>query len=243
MPRQGIGSRLERLEYLKARLKSADALTLSILAEETKTSLRTISRDLQILKEQGLPIESDRGRGGGVRLHHNYGVGRIQLQSVEAVDLLIGLAVAEQTRSPLFMTHLDSIRSKVRASLPREMAKKVDRLKARILVGQVSFGKILATYQKPEAEFTKLLYEAFLNYQSLQIEYLDIQERKTQRTIQPHYLLLCSPIWYILAWDELRAEVRTFRHDRIRAMSLAEATFELLPRDRFDQALEGVDTI
>lgn len=63
----------------------------------------------------------------------------------------------------------------------------------------------------------------------------------TIRTIQPHYLLLCYPIWYVLAWDKLRGDVRTFRCDRITAIEiLGGDNFKLLPTSRFDRALEGI---
>ena len=63
-----------------------------------------------------MQIDADRGRGGGVRLDRNWGVGRINLAYSEAVDLLISLAVAEQMNSPMFLANLDSVRRQLVAS-------------------------------------------------------------------------------------------------------------------------------
>ena len=69
MTRSTTLTRLERLDLLATRLKSDEPLILSDIASELDVSTRTLNRDIAILRERGLPIESDRGRGGGVRLN------------------------------------------------------------------------------------------------------------------------------------------------------------------------------
>ncbi|MGD9658766.1 MAG: WYL domain-containing protein [Methylocystis sp.] len=44
-----------------------------------------------------------------------------------------------------------------------------------------------------------------------------VDARRSRRGIQPHYLLLCSRIWYVPIWDESRGNSRTFCCDRIMA--------------------------
>jgi hypothetical protein len=53
-------------------------VTAGELAEELGASLRTLNRDLGLLRDSGLPIESDRGRGGGLRLKRNWALGRLR---------------------------------------------------------------------------------------------------------------------------------------------------------------------
>ena len=43
-------------------------LSQSRFAAIIGVSVRTLTRDIQILREQGLPIDADRGRGGGLRM-------------------------------------------------------------------------------------------------------------------------------------------------------------------------------
>jgi len=61
-------SRVIRLDALKALLADSDATTAGDLASELGVSVRTVQRDLASLRELGMPIEADRGRGGGIRL-------------------------------------------------------------------------------------------------------------------------------------------------------------------------------
>ena len=94
------------MDMLAVQLKQDGLCTVSDLARQHGVSERTIARDLLLMREQGLPIDSDRGRGGGVRLDRNWGVGRLNLSYAEAVDLLISIEVSEQMRSPMFLASL-----------------------------------------------------------------------------------------------------------------------------------------
>ena len=243
MVRTTTYDRLQRLELLSARLKSAEPTTIGEVAKEFDVSVRTINRDLQILRDQGLPIDSDRGCGGGIRLHRNWGIGRINLSYSEAVDLLISLAVTEQMESPLFMAHLTNVRRKLMASFSPSMTYKVRGLKSRIHIGQSVSTIVLTTYTAPDPHIAGCLHQAFLMQQNIKIVYCAENNVETIRTIQPHHLLLCSPVWYVLAWDKLRNDVRTFRCDRIKKISIKNEVFRLLPVSKFDKALEGINAI
>lgn len=243
MKRSNTLERIHRLDILKARIKSGDAMTVSLIAEEFNVSPRTISRDIQILREQGLPIDADRGRGGGIRLQQNWSVGRINLTYTEAVDLMISLAIAEQMQSPIFMASLTSVRQKLMASFSSSMKQKVLGLKDRIRIGQGVSSMVLATVKQNEAALVERLHQSFLMQTCCHIEYLDQMGNLTQRTIQPHYLLLNFPVWYVLVWDELRNDVRTLRCDRIQSLQTQTNDFRLLPIDAFAKCLEGVDAI
>ena len=87
MQRANINSHLERLDVLASLLKSDDFLTVRELAKALEVSPRTLYRDINILRDRGLPIDADKGKGGGVRLHRSWGVGKINLTNNEIVDL------------------------------------------------------------------------------------------------------------------------------------------------------------
>ena len=61
-------SHLERLDELVGLLKSQDSLTIAYVSYKLGVSTRTILRDLNILRTRGIPIETDLGRGGGIRI-------------------------------------------------------------------------------------------------------------------------------------------------------------------------------
>lgn len=230
---------MDRLEELVGLLKSGEFFTISGLASRLQVSGRTLMRDLNVLRDKGYPIESDQGRGGGVRLHRHWGIGRLFLNYHEIIDLLLSLAIMEKIGSPVFLGNLKAIRHKISASFPESQREKVQNIRQRIIIGDLASANILDNYQNPKGDFGPQLYEAFFDLQKLQITYEDGEGQKTQRLIEPHYLALNWPAWYVFAWDELRQDVRCFRLDRIKDCHLAEGSFTL-KKDKF--FLETMET-
>lgn len=243
MQRAETLTRLQRLDLLTSRLKSDEPLILRELAEEFGVSTRTLSRDIEILRERGLPIEADRGRGGGIRLHWSWGIGRINLSYGEAVDLLVSLAVAEQMNSPILTANLAPIRRKLMASFSPTDQYRVKRLKSRILIGQTASLVVQTGYDAPSPKVIERLHQAFLMTRPARIKYKSEQGQETTREVEPHYLLLNYPVWYALCWDRLREDIRTFRCDRMMSIVLSDESFAVRPYSQFEKALEGVNLI
>ena len=65
----------------------------------------------------------------------------------------------------------------------------------------------------------------------------------SERDIEPHYLLLKYPIWYVIAFDHLRKCPRTFRCDRMLAAKMTGTHFQLLPKEKFASSLVGDDLL
>lgn len=243
MARASTLNRLQRLDYITSRLKSDEPTTVGDIAEELGISTRTLYRDIEVLRETGVPVEAERGRGGGVRLHRSWGVGRINLSYQEAVDLLISLAIADRMGSAIFLANLTPIRLKLMASFSPTMKEKLRTLKSRILVGQSASLAVLSGFSGGRGTAIANLHQAFLVMRRLRIRYRSEKGEATTRTVEPHYLLLNYPVWYVLCWDELRQDIRTFRCDRIETAKIIDAGFSLQSLSRFQRALEGVEAI
>ncbi|MEP3278717.1 MAG: WYL domain-containing protein [Stappiaceae bacterium] len=228
---------------LAVQLKQDGLCTVRDLAKQHGVSERTIARDIQFMREQGLPIDADRGRGGGVRLDRNWGVGRLNLSYPEAVDLLISIAVAEQMNSPLLLANLGSIRRQLIASFSPDKRHRVNGLKSRVLIGESASTVVQTGVTPVRNRVVQVLHQAFLSQNALNIRYEKEDGTTSKRKIEPHYLLLNYPVWYVLAWDHLRNAPRTFRIDRILDTLPSDERFRLLPKDVFEQALEGNDVI
>ncbi len=239
MARANSYDRLRRLELLAAQLKQDGFCTIKQLADSHNVSQRTISRDLELMRKQGLPIDADRGRGGGVRLDRHWGIGRINLSYPEAVDLLISISVAEQMRSPIFLASLASVRRQLIASFSAEKRDRVDRLKSRILIGETASTVVQGSVVGANNRAIQKLHQGFLDQVSIVIQYQDESGKITKREMEAHYLLLNYPIWYVLAADYLRDALRTFRCDRILSAQVSNNRFAVLPKARFSRLLEG----
>jgi predicted DNA-binding transcriptional regulator YafY len=232
-------SRLQRLEQLKSLLASREHVTAAELAAALRVSLRTLNRDLALLRDGGMPIESDRGRGGGLRLHRQWSIGRVNLHYREAIDTLLSLAIAEKLGSPLFLERAAAARNKLAATFSASHRERIRMLRRRILVGEVASPQVLANYDPTRARGCGAVTEAFFEMKQLQITYLDGRGRTTKREVEPHFLYLSWPVWYLLAWDRLREDVRTFRIDRIVHAGIRPTGFRLRSEAQFLAAVEN----
>jgi len=229
------------MELLAVQLKQDTHCTVKDLAIQHGVSARTIARDLSLMREQGMQIDADRGRGGGVRLDRNWGVGRMNLAYAEAVDLLISIAVAEQMNSPMFLASLGSVRRQLVASFSPEKRNKVNQLNSRIMVGVTASTYVQASANTPPKRVVQALHQAFIAQEVLEIQYQREDGETSERQIEPHYLLLKYPIWYVVAFDHLRKCPRTFRCDRMLAAKMTGTHFQLLPKEEFGPSLFGDD--
>ncbi|MGH8869909.1 MAG: helix-turn-helix transcriptional regulator [Actinomycetes bacterium] len=231
-------SRIERLEALKIQLAERDYTTAAELAGELGVSVRTMHRDLAVLRDLGTPIDADRGRGGGLRLEQGWSLGRVHLNQSEAVGLLVSLTIAEKVGSPLLLEDSRSIVRKVSAAFAPTQARRILAMRRRVLVGELASDRVLATYVAPAAGLTKPLLDAFANQRLALIRYQDQHGTLSEREIELQFLYYNVPIWYALTWDRLRDDIRSFRIDRIRDIQVLPTEFRLRRSELFLRAGE-----
>lgn len=228
----------QRLDRLLGLLKADDHVTSQDLAQRLKVSHRTLMRDLDELRNSGVPIEADRGRGGGLRLHAQWGLGRLQLDYKESLDLILSLALMEKFRSPLLLTNLGSLRDKVFQSFPEEHRKNLQLIRKRVHITGESNSEIKGSAKAISPQVQNCLHQAFFEMKIAQISYQDEQDRVTERNIEAHYLLFSWPLWYVMAWDHLRGDIRSFRVDRIKKIQVGADHFRLNRQEKFTQLLQ-----
>lgn len=226
---QSRENRILRLDRLKAILAERDYTTAADLATELGVSTRTLHRDLALLRETGVPIEGDRGTGGGLRLESGWSLGRVHLNESEALGLLLSLTIAEKVGSPLLLDDLRSTTRKVAAAFAPAQARRILALRRRILIGQSASVPVLASYTSPRAAVMKELLDSFTRCHTALVRYEDRHSAVTDREIEIQFLYYNMPVWYALAWDRLRDDIRSFRIDRIQDIQALSTVFRLRP--------------
>jgi predicted DNA-binding transcriptional regulator YafY len=218
MGKGSLKEKNHRRDCILGLLRSGDVWTVSSLSDELSVSHRTILRDLNDLRATGIPIETERGRGGGVRLIGRWGVERLNLSNSEVISLLVSLAMSETLSSSLVVTHSKSLRQKIALTFPESQRRQIDKLRSRILFGEPASDSVLRSYRKPNASLMERLTTSFFEATTIEVGYQSGNGMSTKRVVEPHYLLLNWPVWYVLGWDSLRTDVRMFRTDRIRSL-------------------------
>jgi len=93
--------RVERQQALIERLHAARGTRLQLdqLARDLHVSARTLARDVERLRQSGVPIETHPGRGGGISLPRTTAVAPITFDLPEVAALMSSLAVVGPTIS------------------------------------------------------------------------------------------------------------------------------------------------
>lgn len=205
-------------------LASREVWTGRGLAEALGVSVRTVRRALVRLEAEGVPLESEVGRGGGVRLS-GAGLHRLKLDHREVIDLLLALAIAESMGSPLLLKNVRSLRTRLGAAFPPRQRRLITRLRTRIFVGALASARVAATWRAPRSRVVTGLQDAFFGRVVAQVDYVDGAGQRTSRAVEPQALLLNPPVWYLLGWDRLRGAGRTFRLDGVESLTPWDESF------------------
>lgn len=207
-------------------LRSREATTIGDLADQMGVSRRTLLRDLAALRERGLPITGEAGPGGGVRLEGDRGLAAVHLSISEVVAIWLGARLSQAASDLPWGNAASSALSKLLGSLPGPKAQALRALCRRVIVGVPASAQVRKGAGATPPELLRLFEEAFSGGLGLGFQYIDREDRTTSRRIEPHGLLVQSPVWYVLARDVDKAEPRMFRMDRIsRPRILADIRF------------------
>lgn len=230
-------TRTERLDLLLRLLADRPGITAAALAADLRCSLRSVFRDLALLRDRGYPVEASRGPAGGLRLPLNWGLGKVPLSAEEALAALLSLAIAERLNLPILAAAVGAARRKIVDAFPSSMRRRLGPLRDRLLVGPPASRNVRESYRAPDPVPARRLQAAFLGERVVSVEYVKGSGELITRRVEPHAILLNWPAWYLLGYDLDRQGARTFRLDRF--VSIQEEAVPFRPRPREIAAQAG----
>lgn len=208
-------ARAERLLRLLEILRRRRAVvTAAELAAATEVNVRTIYRDIDALRTQGVTIDGEAGTG--YRVQAGYVLPPLMFTEDELEALLLGVRwVAERTDPSLGKSAQDAI-EKIHTVLPPDLRS--------ILQHTALF---VAPGRPPEGESLDLadLREAIRGRRRLKLAYRDAKGVATERVVWPTALAFFDSTRILAAWCELRQDFRHFRLDRIQGWTDAGGKF------------------
>lgn len=220
-------NRTERLFSLILLLQSRPSMTSADLARHFGVSRRTIFRDLRALSESGVPLTY--AEGGGYEILEGYQLPPLMLTAREAATLLVGTEFMKLQPDASLRKDAGQVALKIEQVLPREVQAYVERLRRSTVIDPF----LLATVEEPDTEQDGRWYElseAVARQKSVLMEYyVQSRDEVTRRTVNPLGLVFYSDHWNLIAFDQLRQDIRNFRLDNIRSMRVLNERFEIPP--------------
>jgi predicted DNA-binding transcriptional regulator YafY len=229
-----MGSSTSRLLELLELLQAKPLVTGRELGDRLGVDRRTVRRDVATLQRLGIPVEGERGVGGGYRLRPGYRLPPLMLTEDEATAVVLGLTAARRLALG-DADGTDGALAKIHRVLPDALRRRVEALEATL-----AFTGSAITGEPPAGKTVLLLAEAIRRGRRLHMSYRTFEGERTQRELSPYGLVVHAGRWYLAAYDHSRFALRTFRVDRIRGARIEDAAAAPAP-DGFD-ALEHVST-
>lgn len=208
--------RLSRLVAILTQLQTRRLVTSTKLAEKFGVSTRTIYRDLKALEQSGVPILTEDGKG--FTLMEGYKIPPIMFSENQANALIIAeQLVLKNKDSSLIKDYAEAI-DKIKAVL-----KQTEKDKANLLSLRTKFAK-LDNYEI-KSNILSYLQNALTNFQLVKFEYINAENKESNRIVEPFALLNITEGWLMVAFCRLRKEFRYFRLDRIQNLQIQPENF------------------
>ena len=212
-----------RVLALLELLQAGGTRTVGDLAARLGVDERTVRRYVAHLADLDVPVESVRGRYGGIRLVPGYRLPPLMFTDDEALAVVLGL-LAGRRAGPGSGSALaaESAAAKLRRVLPAGLAR---RLAA--LLETTEHTVAPPATATPGTATLLAVAEAARDRRALAVDYTDSRDVRTRRTVHPYGVVAHSGRWYLVGADPARGEVRTFRLDRVTAVEPLPAQFDV----------------
>ena len=189
--------RADRLLSIIWLLRVHGGLSTTTLADRLEVSRRTILRDVEALSAAGVPVYTERGPNGGVRLLPGYRTDVTALSSEESRALFAGVTTWGADSLGLGEALASGLR-KLLAAVPEPHRDTSADASHRIVIDPQGW------LPQPEREKTgetfRVIQEAVFAQRRLRIEYRQKTKASTQvAVVEPHGLVSAGRSWYLCA--------------------------------------------
>ncbi|EOS53609.1 Predicted DNA-binding transcriptional regulator YafY, contains an HTH and WYL domains [Paenibacillus barengoltzii J12] len=221
-------NKTDRMLAIVIELQRKGVLRAEDLAAKFETSVRTIYRDIQALSEAGVPVAG--APGVGYSLMDGYFLPPVSFTSEEAVALLIGADFVNMRLDAEYGAKARSAQEKIEAILPENVFEETERIRSTIRLlnehGTKTRGQEKETFEQ--------LRQAVLRKRKVRFGYSKKWpdpdgDRHSVRTVHPYGLVFSQGVWMLVAFCELRQDIRHFRLSRMSELVVLEESFNIVP--------------
>lgn len=212
-------NRLLEIVYVLLFQKTATAREL---AERFHVSQRTIYRDVDALSLAGIPVYTEKGKGGGISLLPEFVLNRSILNEHEQNEILSAL----HSLSAIQTAGVDGVLQKLSAVFNKTATRWLE----------VDF----SDWGHSNRQLFSDLKTAILERRVVAFEYHNNQGERMLRRIEPQSIWFKSRAWYVKGFCLLRMDARVFKLTRIRSLAITDHHFgtrDALPVQKRAEAL------
>ncbi|WP_370399524.1 helix-turn-helix transcriptional regulator [Sulfitobacter sp. JB4-11] len=205
--------RAERLYRLVNEMRTRPISRAEDLATFFEVSVSTIYRDIAHLQASGTPIEGE--AGVGYILRPGFDLPNMTFTHDQLDALAVGLSYVESIGDPVLASAAQEVRAMIQAGLPAPEERRL------------ADAPYLRARGGSQADMeVGTLRCAIRERRVVRITYEDRDAAPSDRRVRPLVIWNMDDGWMFSGWCELRQDFRTFRLDRIAALTLSDDRFE-----------------
>jgi len=201
---------VERLFRIVYTLLHREKILAKDLAEELGVSRRTICRDINTLSLAGIPIYTERGKKGGIRLMPDFVLNKSILSEQEQNEILSalhGLSSIKTNDTGEVLTKLSSVFNR----------------------SAVNWLEVDFSGWAHEFDFFNDFKTAILQRRIVKFDYYNGYGEKTHRRIEPMQLWFKSNAWYLKGFCLTKQDMRLYKLSRIKQLLVTDEHFSKRP--------------
>ncbi|MER6972032.1 YafY family protein [Nocardioides sp. NPDC000445] len=179
------------------------------LSVRLEVSDRTLRRDIERLRDLGYDVDATRGVAGGYQLRAGNALPPLLLDDEEAVAIAVGLRTAAAGMVAGMGDVSAQALGKVVALMPPRLRRRMDAVTSQ--TDSIPWGGRVPL----DAGVLGVLAQACRDDEALTFTYQAPEAEPTRRRVEPHRLVTLGNRWYLLAYDRVRQDWRSFRVDRV----------------------------
>jgi len=196
-------NRLFEIVYILLDKKS---ITARELTEHFGVSRRTICRDIDTLSSVGIPIYTERGKGGGISLLPDFVLNKSILSEQEQNEILSALHGL----------------SNVKTDDSKQVLQKLSTVFNKTAIDWMEVDYSGWTY---ENDFFSECKAAILERRIIEFDYYNRHGDKTLRRVEPIQIRFKSKWWYLKGYCLTKQDVRLYKLTRVKNLVVADETF------------------
>ncbi|MBR2675627.1 MAG: YafY family transcriptional regulator [Solobacterium sp.] len=206
--------KIDRLIGILSVLLQKEKTTAPELAEQFEVSRRTINRDIEALTMAGIPIVTEQGSGGGIRIMEGFRMDRTILTSRDMQMILAGLRSLDSVSGTRYF---------------QQLMEKIQTGSSQFLNGRDSILIDLSSWHRNTlAPKIETIQNGIENRHRIRFRYYS-PNRESDRLIEPYYLIFRWSSWYVWGWCTEREEFRLFKLNRMVSVTETSEPFAIRP--------------
>ncbi len=208
---------LTALELLQAHA----ALSGAELAERIGVDRRTVRRYIVELEKLGVPIRTTRGRDGHYALMPGYKLPPLMFTNDETLALSVGLRVARELGLSDMTPAVASAQAKLDRVMPKSLTRKMGDLNAVVTLD------LLRPHAVSGSEFFAEITKCASAAQRVLMTYRAADGSTSERDVDVYGVGYLYGAWYVVGYCHLRRGLRSFRLDRVQAITALPKSYAM----------------